>query len=607
VTLEIGIVFGILLAAGVLFAAQRVPNDIAALGIAVCLALLEPWTGVTPRDAIAGLANPATVTVLAMFILSDGVRRTGVVHRIGRWIRVKPQHGPRRHLALTLALGGPPAALINNTPLVGVLTPLVVDFARRGRISPSTLLMPLSFASMMGGMLTLIGTSTNLLASDLAQSLLGRPLGMFEFTHLGLLVLVAGSLYLLAFGPYMTPERIPAEQDLTEKFGLRSYLHTVGIAPGATVIGQRIDETQRDQDWDLDILQIARGANVYIAPTTDQCLADGDRLTIRAARATVDEFIANKRLLPLPPRELADSDFIDEGFTLLEATIAPQSPLAGATLVSSDFRRRHGGTVLAIRRGDSVTRSFVEQHELQEGDALLLLIERARRRLLAEDPALVITAESPAEIALREDDSNEEESKRSKTLPALAIVAGVVVAAALNLFPIYILALAGVIAMVGFGVISASRIYESVNWDIIFLLAGVIPLGLALQRSGGAKYLAEIVVSWGQQLPPILILGAFYLLTAALTNIVSNNATVILMTPIAVDVANQLGGNPLSFLLATTFAASTAFTTPVGYQTNLLVLTPGGYRFTDFLRLGGPLQVLLGAVTTLGIAWFWGV
>jgi di/tricarboxylate transporter len=600
----VGIVFGLVLLAGLLFGMELVPNEVAALGVLVLLVLLEPWTQVSPADALSGFSSPATITVVAMFILSEGLRRTGVVQALRQQLQRHTGRSEGRHLVATVGIGGPLAGIVNNTPVVAVLIPTLVDLAKEHGVSPSKLLLPLSYASMMGGMLTLIGTASTLLASDLSARLIDHPFGMFEFTHLGALVLAVGALYLLTVGRRLIPARIRPAQDLIETFRMPPYLDRVRVTADSPLIGTTIAEGMPGRDLDLDVLQIIRGSDTYIGPFTDQAIAEGDRLTIRADAPTRARFTEQMRLEERPARPLSDAAFIDATHTLLECTVPPDSSLEGETLVQSAFRNRYGATVLAIRRGDAVVRDAVETEPLQNGDSLLLQTTCDQEAVIDTMRDLVVTHSSPA--AHRR--PNAEETLRHKKRPvALGIMGVVVGGAALGGYPIVMTALAGVVAMVVTGCVKTDEAYAAVRWNVFFLMAGVIPLGLAMQNSGAAAVLADVLLKRTRALPGGLVLGLFYLCTALLANLIGNNASVILMVPVAVDAAQATGANPFAFVLAVTFAASTAFMTPVGYQTNLMVYTPGGYRFSDFVRVGAPLQLLLAVVTPLGIWAFWGV
>ena len=598
VTTEMLVVFGLILVTLVLFVLEPIPIDVTAIGVIVGLVVLEPWTGIAPTDGVAGFSSPATITVLAMFILSEGIRQTGIVQRIGDWIVNATRGNPRRQLGAVIGLSGGTAGFINNTPVVAIMIPMVINIANQTDTSPSKLLMPVSFASMMGGMLTLIGTSTNILASDVSARLLGRPFSMFEFTLLGAIVLVTGSVYLLAASRYLIPERIKPEEELTEEYEMADYLTEVVVRPESPLVGLTVQEALEEADFDADIVQLIRYGETFIEPLARKELREGDILVVRTDRSTLVELINAEGVDLLPEVQLHDEDLeqAETARNLVEVVILPDTGLVGETLNSLNFRQRYDSTVLAIRRGGEVIRRRMDETPLRGGDTLLIQAPEGTITRLDRDRSFVVA-----------DEIVRPEFRTAKLPIAISIVAAVVVLAALDVFPIVITALGGVVAMVTTGCLRPAEMYEAVDWNVIFLLAGVIPLGVAMERSGGAEWIAALVVSVSELFPAIAVLGVFYLLTALLTNVISNNASVVLMIPVAVDAATTIGANPFAFVLAVTFAASTAFVTPIGYQTNLMVYGPGGYNFTDFARLGAPLQLLLAVVTTLGIAVIWGL
>ncbi len=592
------VVFAIILVALALFVLEPVPIDITAIGIIVALVVLEPWTTISPEAGVSGFSSSATITVLAMFILSEGVRRTGIVQRIGDWIVEATRGDPRRQLAALIGLSGGSAGFVNNTPVVAIMIPMVMNIAHRTRTSPSKLLIPVSFASMMGGTLTLIGTSTNILASDVSARLIGEPFSMFEFTALGAIVLVTGSVYLLVFSGRLIPERIEPREELTEEFGMAGYLTEVVLRPDSRLAGMTVEKARTEVDPDIDIVQVIRDGEAFIEPLARKELRGEDVLLVRTDRSTLVGLIDSEGVDLVPEVDIDDEDLeaAEPNRNLFEVVVLPNTPLAGTTLADLNFRQRYDATVLAVRRGGDIIRRRIDEIPLRGGDTLLVQASGDTIERLDRNRAFVVADEivSP-------------NYRRGKLPVALGIVGGVIALAALGVFPILITALAGVVAMVATGCLRPDEVYAAVNWNVIFLLAGVIPLGIAMERTGGAEWIASLVVVGAQTLPPIAVLGVFYLLTALLTNVVSNNASVVLMIPVAVDAAATLGANAFSFVLAVTFAASTAFITPIGYQTNLMVYGPGGYSFTDFARIGAPLQLLIAVVTTLGIAAIWGL
>ncbi|WP_224450184.1 SLC13 family permease [Haloprofundus salilacus] len=598
------VVFALILLAFVLFATERFPIDVTAILLMVLLMVLEPWTQITPREGISGFANPATITVLAMLILSTGINRTGIVQLFGRKMASFAGDDRRKQLAATIGVTGPVSGVINNTPVVAILVPVIADLAHEGKTSPSKLLMPLSFASMLGGTLTLIGTSTNILASDIAAQIgaespeLGlHAFGMFEFTKLGIVVFVVGAVYLMTVGVRLLPERVPVDEDLVEEYALQEYLADVVVPANSSLLGQTVEEALGDDELDIDVLQLIRNGERFSEPLARKEIHQSDTLRLRTNRETLERIMDAEGLaLAGRPRTESELHPNEEEPVLVEVVIPSGSFLVGETLSSSAFRQRYDANVLAFRTRGDVVRDRFEEIKVRVGDTLLVQAPPDSLARLVENEDFIVAHEF------------DEVTYRSEKIPfAVLIIAGVVALPALNVFPIVVSALAGVVAMVFTGVLKPNELYSSVEWNVIFLLAGVIPLGIALQQTGAADLLGSLVASTAAFLPAIGVLWVFYLATGLLTSVISNNASVVLMIPVAVSAAQSIGANAFAFVLAVTFAASTAFMTPVGYQTNLFVYGPGGYTFSDFIRVGAPLQFLLSVVTVLGISFFWGV
>jgi di/tricarboxylate transporter len=615
VTPGIVVVFAVILGALVLFATEPVPVDITALGVMVTLLLVTPasqglvavglleapivYFADYPGDALSGFANAATLAVLAMFVLSEGVQRTGIVQLLGSFIARYTGDSESRQVAATVGVVGPISGFINNTAAVAILLPMVTDLAERGGTSPSKLLLPLSYASMFGGMLTVIGTSTNILASETYARVTGNPeFGMFEFTALGVVVMIVGTGYLLTIGRTLTPARIKPQRDLTEEFEMGEYLTEVVVRPDSPLVGQQVQFALKETDFDVDLLQLIRGDQVFLEPLGPKQIQAGDVFALRTDRDTLVELldVEGLDLVPEVTVDEAELEAAAEGQNLIEVVVAPGSSLVGESLASVRFRQRYDATVLAFRRGQALVRRRMDNIPLRVGDTLLIQATVDSVERLDANRNFIVAQEI-----------ERHDFRRSKITVAVGIVAAVVAVAALDFLPIVVSALAGALAMVLTGCLKPGEVYEAVQWDVIFLLAGVIPLGIAMETSGAAALLAGVVVAASQVLPLVAVLGLFYVVTALLTNVISNNASVVLMIPVAVEAATTLGADVFSFVLAVTFAASTAFMTPVGYQTNLFVYGPGGFRFTDYLRVGGPLQAVFAVVTTLGIVAIYGV
>ncbi|MEF8799612.1 MAG: SLC13 family permease [Halolamina sp.] len=600
-TLGIVLVSLIILVALLLFVTEPVPIDVTAIGIMVTLMVLGPWTGISPREGVSGFSNPATITILAMMILSEGVRRTGVIQRLEKTVASYTGEDVHKQLGATIGIVGPLSGIINNTAAVAILLPMVSDLAHENGTSPSKLLLALSYASMAGGMLTLIGTSTNLLASDVASRLAAdhpslHGFSMFEFTHLGLIVFLVGAAYLLTVGYWLAPSHVTPRSEL-ETTHKEEFLTEVIIGEDSPFIGSTIQEALQEVEFEANVTQLIRGVGHYREPPLSMTIQSGDTFTIRLTEDALRTLHDVEGIEFVP--EVTPSgglDVLGAGETLVEIVITAGSDIVGETLESSGFQGRYQTAVLAIRRGGETAYERLTTYRIRPGDMLLMESDADTVDQLADDPNVIVAGEL------------EIQQFRSSKLPiAVATVLSVVALAALGILPIMVAALGGVLVMIVARILKPAEAYEAVQWDVIFLLAGVIPLGKALSKTGGAELLGTLVASTGEFLPVIGVLGLFYLLTALMTNLISNQASVVLLIPVAVDTAGRLNANAFAFVLAVTFAASTAFMSPVGYQTNLFVYGPGGYEFSDYIRVGGPLQVILAVVTTLGIAVFWGL
>jgi di/tricarboxylate transporter len=610
VPFEALVVFSLVGVALVLFVSEVIPNDVTAIGIIVALAVLGPTIGLTPRDAISGFANPATVTIVAMYMLSAGIQNTGLVRRLGLHLAAFTRGDERRALAATIGTTGPIAGFVNNTPVVAVFIPMITDLAEQSGVSPSKLLLPLSYAAILGGTLTLVGTSTNILASDFARQLIpGRDgIGMFEFTQLGVVILAVGLTYLMTVGRRLTPARIPVDSDLVEEFDLEDHLAQLQVRTGSPPVGLDADELEERTDGRVDVLQIRRDGAVFAAPYTDRRIEAGDVLVVNGTLQAINRFRETNDLGQLVREGVTEGTFENAptDHTLAKAVVPEDSAYVGETLAEANLEAFHRTTPLAIRRGGDLIRRDLGTVTLKAGDLLLVRLPPEAIEYFAGSGDLVVT-DDLASDRLPGADADSIAPLSPRTPIAIAIMAGVLSIAALDLLPIVIAALGGVFAMVVTGCLSSSDAYDAVSWDIVFLLAGVIPLGLAMEATGGAALIAEGLVAIEAFLPLFAVLFLFYVLTGLLSNVITPVATVVLMIPVAVDAAGRMGADPFSFLLAVMFAAATSFMTPVGYQTNLMVYGPGGYRFTDFVKVGGPLQLLLAVVTTAGIALIWGL
>lgn len=609
---DIAVVFGLLILSLVLFAWERFSFDITALMVLAVLLL----TGlVTPREGLSGFGNPAVVTIAAMFVLSEGLRRTGFLDLLGEAIARAGRGGFWPTVLILMAAIGAVSGFINNTAAVAIFIPVVLGIAADLGVSPSKLLIPVSFASMFGGVCTLIGTSTNLLVADIAREAGLEGFSMFSFAPVGLAFFLLGFAYLALFGVRMLPER-RASEDLTANYGMGDYITDVAVGPESPLVGSTLAESRLTSDLDVDVLEVFRGGtepggegrSLEIAGSDTDVpvrrdlpdpgrdgraqgprvrLRSGDVLRVRGGAEGIERLLDFEGLTLKPPVEWVDADLQRGHDTLVEAVVAPDSPIVRQPVRTVDFARRFGGVVLAIRRHGELERNHLGDVRLSGGDSVLLLMDPERANEVERDESFVVVSG----LGRRQ--------RRDRMGVALAVLVGVVSAAAVGLVPIAVSAVTGALLLVVTGCLTTSEAYDAVNWKVIVLLAGVLPLGTAMERSGAAALLADGVLALGGSLGPHAVLAGFLFLTMALTAVVTNNATAVLLAPVAISAASELGVNAMPLLMAVTYAASLSLVTPIGYQTNTLVYGPGGYRFTDYTRVGAPLNLAFLVLGTL--------
>ncbi len=600
--MAVEIILVLLISAGAvwLFVTEKFPPDLVALMVLGTLVLvglfqhLVPWIRperwITAEEGISGFSNPATITVAAMFVLSAGLQKTGAVAIAARMLTGLARHPFFLLLAMMLVVGGV-SAFINNTAAVGVFLPLALAACARGNVSPSKLLIPLSFASQFGGVCTLIGTSTNLLVSSISERAGHGALGMFEFTPLGSVMLSAGTLYLLLFSRWLLPDR--RVEQLTETYQLGDYITELRVLPGSKLAGQTVVASGFGRKGDLTVLEILRAGRTLFAPL-DEPVQVGDVLLVRGGAQDLMQARTAWKLQIEPEFTLKDETLEVKDLQLAEVLVAPHSRLIDRTLTELDFRRRYEAIVLAIRARQQTVNEKLNQVRLQFGDALLLLGPKQYLARLRGDPNFLVL-EAVEEPSLR----------RSKIPIALGIIVAVVALATLKVMPILVASIIGCIALVVSRCLTLEEAYGAIDWKVIFLLAGVLPLGWVLEKSGAALLLTQMTLGVAGPLGPVGVLAVLYLLTAVLTEFMSNNATAVLMAPIAISTAAALGVDARPLLMAVCFAASTSFATPVGYQTNTMVYHAGGYRYTDFVKIGIPLNLIFWGLAVYYIPQFW--
>ena len=588
-TWEIAFVLGLTVCAVVLFVTEKFSTDIVAILVMIVLLVFRV---LTPAEGLAGFANTATVTVGAMFVLSAGMFRSGAVNFVGKALGRLARHSSRLMLFVLMVGVGVLSSFLNNTAAVAILIPVVIVVARRAKTSPSKLLMPLSFASMFGGMCTVLGTSTNILASSIAEQAGLGAFSMFEFTKLGIIFFAVGVAYMMTLGRRLVPDH-RGQGDLTTSFGLGDYLTDLVLQTESKSVGHALASAPLVKELNIDVLQILRGEDT-LRPTPETILREGDVLRIQGDLRTINELKGRAGVTFGMSMKWRDEHLQSTDTRLVEAVVGPSSPLAGKSLAESRLRENYGASVLAIRQHGTLRHGQFENITLMPGDALLIDVPNDQIEHLTQQRVfLVVSRAGIPRFDWR---------KASK---AVAIVIAVVVVAATGLLPIVAAAATGALMMVLSGCVSTEEAYGAIEWNVLFLLAGMLSLGAAMEKTGASTMLADGMIDSVGGLGPLALLAAFFGATMLLTEVMSNNATVALLLPIAITTAQAIDVDPRAFMFAVVFAASSSFMTPVGYQTNTMIYGPGQYRFKDFARVGAPLNLIFWALGTLLIPWFW--
>lgn len=598
--LEAYITLAVIIASVTLFATEKYPPDLVAVSAMVVLAL----TGVlTPGEALAGFSNTATVTVAAMFALSAAVLKTGVIEAIAPIVSRHLKNHFTRTTGTMMASVGAVSAFVNNTPVVATFIPIVSTAARQAKIAPSKVLIPLSFGAIFGGTCTLIGTSTNLLVSGIAEQNGVESFSIFTLTPFGLVIFAAGITYMLLLGNRIVPNRsIGGESQ--EDFKAEDFITEIHIPKNSSVAGRTIDEAfssvlNEDAEGEqIEIVQLLRDDDLVESPDKDFELREEDRLAVRGDIKRIrkmldaDDFHISKRL--------ETQQFKDTENVLLEVMVARNSDLEDRTLRDHKFMQRYNANVLAIRRSGKLSRKKIWEIRLKAGDVLLLHTSRRAQQTIRELESKRIAPFFTISRHVLQP------FRKKQFWRVLGIIAAVVGAASLQLVPISIAAITGVCVLALGGILQPREIYKSIDWGVIFLLAAALSFGAAMNNSGLTDSLSAVLfAAVGREYGPVAVVAALYLITWILTEVMSNNASAALLAPISISIAATMGLDPLPFLVTIAFAGSASFSTPVGYQTNTMVYSAGNYRFTDFTRVGLPLNLILWALAILCIPVFY--
>ena len=584
----------IIVIALVLFITEFFPIDVTAL---VVLGLLLIFGLVTPNESLSGFSNPAVITIGCLFIMSYALQKSHVLEYVIININKILDKSQTLGMVVYLFCIGIASAVVNNTAIVAIFMPITIRLADKYNISPSKVLIPLSYAAILGGTLTLVGTSTNLIVNSILVDSSGISLGMLEFAKFGIIKFTVGLIYIFTIGHRLLPSRVAKSSSITD-YSLDGYLTEFKINENSPLCGKTLLDRKINENYDVIVLDVLRGGEIITSNLRSLVLKQEDVLFVKGSFDNFQRLKEIEKLSLLIDEKLTQEELEQEDNILAECLITDNSELIGQTLQEANFRRSFGSFVLAIRREGEVIRRKLSQFILKPFDTLLVYGPQDRVNQLASREGFIVLGKVNASL----------DSHPLWWLSIFTILFAVVMAI-FKIIPIVVGVILGVIALLIARVITPNEAYSSIHWQVIIVIAAFLPMGAAMKKTGLDEIISNsignIVNLFPVDLIPYFLLAIIYLITMVLTEIASNVATAIIMTPIALTLATQFGFDPRPFIFAVCYAASASFITPIGYQTNLMVFGPGGYRYSDYIKVGLPLGIILWITSVFVIPMIW--
>lgn len=580
---EITLVLVILGAAIVLFASEKIRVDVVSMMVLLALLL----TGLlTPEEAFSGFSNPAVITVWAIYIVSASLIHTGIADVLGKHIGRIAGTGEARLTLVIMTAVALMSAFMNNIGAAAVLLPVTISLGRKARIPASKLLIPLAYGSLLGGITTLIGTPPNLLASDALQEVGLEPFKLFDFTPMGLIIVSFSLIYMTFLGRHLLPyyaETLHNDPvDFNRDYQLRDYLAELHVLPESPLIGKTIVESNLGEQYDLTVMGVLRDGRMRLGILPNAHIRSGDVLLVKG---TEDKMLSVRNEIGVSlvsENGVPDHDWQNEEVVVAELVVSQKAPFVGKTLKNANFRTHYGLSVLAIWREEKTLAGRLGNVQLKLGDTLLVQGRRERIEEAGNDTSFLLLAEREKSTA-----------RTSKAPLNMLIFVSMITLVGLGWLHISVAAVLGAILSVLTGCLTMDEAYKSIEWKSVYLIAGMLPMGIAMEKTGTAMFLSDHVVTIVGNMGPIGVMVGLFILTTALTAFMSNAAAAVLVAPIAIQSALNLGIAPQAFVMGIAIAASNSFVTPIGHQACVLVYGPGGYRFFDYARVGLPLTILI--------------